>query len=112
MRGPASGTGDYVRNVPVMVAIDGNDREIIPDLSGSADVVLGEEKDVLLVPREAVVHESGETIVYVVGDKQPRRQQVELGPGSDTQVVILSGVSEGDTLVIAPPAEPQFAASR
>jgi HlyD family secretion protein len=112
MRGPSSGTGDYVRNVPVMVAIDGNDREIIPDLSGSADVVLREEKDVLLVPREAVVHENGETIVYVAEGKQPRRQQVELGPGSDTQVVVLSGVSEGDTLVIAPPAEPQLAASR
>jgi multidrug resistance efflux pump len=112
MRGPSSGTGDYVRNVPVLVAIDGTDREIIPDLSGSADVVLSEQTDVLLVPREAVVHENGETIVYVAGGKQPRRQQVELGPGSDTQVVVLSGVSEGDTLLVAPPAEPQLAASR
>jgi membrane fusion protein (multidrug efflux system) len=112
MRGPSSGTGDYVRNVPVLVAIDGSDREIIPDLSGSADVVLSEEKDVLLVPREAVVHENGETIVYVAGGKQARRQQVELGPGSDTQVVVLSGVSEGDTLLVAPPAAPQLAASR
>jgi multidrug resistance efflux pump len=112
MRGPSSGTGDYVRNVPVLVAIDGTDREIIPDLSGSADVVLSEQTDVLLVLREAVVHENGETIVYVAGGKQPRRQQVELGPGSDTQVVVLSGVSEGDTLLVAPPAEPQLAASR
>ena len=40
MRGPLSGPGDYVRNIPVVVAIDGNDKEIIPDLSGSADVLL------------------------------------------------------------------------
>lgn len=112
MRGPMSGTGDYVRNVPVAVAIDGSDREIIPDLSGSADVVLGKDTDVLLVPREAVVHENGETVVYVAEGKQPRRQLVELGAGSDTQSVVLSGVSEGETLVVSPPAAPQLAASR
>ena len=112
MRGPMSGTGHYVRNVPVAVAIDGSDREIIPDLSGSADVLLSEDKDVLLVAREAVVHENGEAVVYVAGGEQPRRQRVELGAGSDTQFVVLSGVSEGDTLVVAPPAQPQLAASR
>jgi HlyD family secretion protein len=112
MRGPSVGTGDYVRNVPVVVAIEAGDREIIPDLSGSADVVLSEEQDVLLVPREAVVHENGEAAVYVAGAQQPRRQRVELGAGNDTQYVVVSGVEEGDTLVVGPPAQPQLAASR
>ncbi len=112
MRGAASGTGDYVRNVPVSVSIEASDREIIPDLSGSADVLLREDKDVLLVPREAVVHENGEAVVYVAGDKQPRRQAVELGNRSDTQFVVLSGVNEGDTLVVKPPPQPELAASR
>jgi len=67
---------------------------------------------VLLVAREAVVHENGEAVVYVAGGEQPRRQRVELGAGSDTQFVVLSGVSEGDTLVVAPPVQPQLAASR
>jgi multidrug resistance efflux pump len=112
MRGPTAGTGDYVRNVPVQVAIDGSDREIIPDLSGSADVLVSQEKDALLVPREAVIHENGEAVVYVAEGKQPRRQKIELGAGSDTQFVVLSGVNEGDTLIVAPPAQPQIAASR
>lgn len=113
MRGPNSGTGDYVRNVPVVVAIDGTDRKIIPDLSGSADVVLGTEQDALIVAREAVMHESGETVVYITdGGKQPRRQRVELGASSDTHSVLLSGVSEGDTLLVSPPAQSQVAAAR
>jgi multidrug resistance efflux pump len=112
MRGPMSGTGDYVRNVPVAVAIDSNDREIIPDLSGGADVVLGTQKDVLLVPREAVVHENGEAFVYVAGGQQPRRQRVELGAGNDTLSAVSSGVNEGDLLVVLPPAQVQMAASR
>jgi HlyD family secretion protein len=112
MRGPMSGSGDFVRNVPVTVSIDATDREIIPDLSGSADVLLHEDKDVLLVPREAVVHENGESVVYVAGGKQPRRQRVELGTGSDTQFVVLSGVNEGDTLVVKPPPQPELAESR
>jgi multidrug efflux pump subunit AcrA (membrane-fusion protein) len=101
-----------VRNVPVAVAIDANDREIIPDLSGSADVVLNTEKDVLLIPREAVVHENGEAFVYVADGKQPRRQRVELGAGNDTQSVVSSGLSEGDTLVVSPPAPIEVASSR
>jgi multidrug resistance efflux pump len=112
MRGPNSGTGDYVRNVPVIVAIDASDREIIPDLSGSADVVLGTEKDALLAPREAVMHENGEAVVYIAEGQRPRRQRVEIGPYSDTQVVVLNGVSEGDTLVIAAPAKKDVAAAR
>jgi HlyD family secretion protein len=112
MRGPMSGSGDFVRNVPVAVAIDGNDREIIPDLSASADVVLDTEKDALVVPREAVVHENGEAVVYVAEGKQPRRQPVELGASNDTQSVVLSGVREGDTLVVVPPAQPELTASR
>jgi hypothetical protein len=112
MRGPNSGTGDYVRNVPVAVAIDGADREIIPDLSGSADVVLGTEQGALLAPREAVMHENGETVVYIAEGKQPRRQRVELGAASDTQIVLLDGVSEGDTLLVSRPAQNQVAAAR
>jgi multidrug resistance efflux pump len=112
MRGPMTGTGDYVRNVPVAVTIDGRDREIIPDLSGGADIVLETEKDVLLAPREAVTQENGETVVYVATGKQPRRQPVVLGEHSDTQFVVRSGLSEGDTLLIKPPAQPQLAAAR
>jgi multidrug resistance efflux pump len=112
MRGPNSGTGDYVRNVPVIVAIDGADREIIPDLSGSADVVLGTEKDALLAPREAVMHENGEAVVFIAGGERPRRQRVELGAASDTQVVLLNGVNEGDTLVVSAPAPKDVAAAR
>jgi hypothetical protein len=112
MRGPSTGTGDYVRNVPVAVAIETNDRKIIPDLSGSADVVLGTEENALVAAREAVLHENGEAVVYIAEGKQPRRQRVELGPASDTQVVLLSGVSEGDTLLVSPPAQKQVAAAR
>jgi HlyD family secretion protein len=113
MRGPMSGSGNYVRNVPVRVSIEASDREIIPDLSGSADVLLHDEKDVLLVPREAVVHENGESVVFVAeGKPQARRQRVELGTGSDTQFVVLSGVNEGDTLVVKPPPQPELAESR
>jgi HlyD family secretion protein len=112
MRGPMAGTGNYVRNVPVVVAIEATSREIIPDLSGSADVVLGTDEDVLLVPREAVVHENEQTVVYVAEGERPRRQPVELGAGSDTQVVVLDGVKEGDLLVISPPAQPELAGLR
>jgi hypothetical protein len=58
------------------------------------------------------MHENGETVVYIVEGKQPRRQRVELGAASDTQIVLLDGVSEGDTLLVSKPAQNQVAAAR
>jgi hypothetical protein len=112
MRGAATGTGVYVRNVPVLVAIEGNDREIIADLSGSADIALETETDVLLAPREAVMFEGGEAVVRVADAARGRRQLVELGESNDTHFVVRSGLNEGDTLLVSPPAQTQVAVAQ
>jgi len=57
----------------------------------------------LLVPRNAVVTEKGETVVYAaVGGEQPtaERRLVEVGFTDDDRAQILSGVAAGDLVVV------------
>ncbi len=91
----------YIRNIPVRVAIEGLDPRLIPDLSASADVVIGSsEPNSALVPLSAVREEGKKSYVYVKKGQTFERREVELGFRSGVQAVALAGVSVGDELRI------------
>ena len=112
-RGPpgSSGSrGEWIKQVPVEVEILASDDRIQPDLSASADVIVEELEDVLVVPRASLARLGEETAVWVQQDEQFVRREVEVGSVSDTEAVILSGLSEGDLIAAQPVAsEPDFA---
>jgi RND family efflux transporter MFP subunit len=58
----------------------------------------------LMVPREAVIHRSEVTAVYVVDDKgRPALRQVRLGSASDENAIeVLAGVKPGERLALDP----------
>ncbi len=69
-----------------------------------ATLILDEDSDALVVPRQAVVQEEGVTLVFVAsGDGfEPRR--VETGASSLGLVVITGGLEEGERIALAPPS--------
>jgi len=54
----------------------------------------------VLVPREAVVREKGEDVVYVAQDGRASMRVVEVGFRDDQSAEILSGVEEGEQVVV------------
>ena len=108
MRGPrGGGRTNFVRNVPVALAIEAEAKEIIPDLSGSADILLEAHKDVVLAPRDAIQSEGEEQFVYVKAkdSREFIKQRVETGQSNSTHTAILSGVEEGDEIALRPPVQ-------
>ena len=90
----------YLKLVGIEVSIDGSDARVIPDLSASADIVLQERADALLVPDAAVEHRDGRAFVYVRdGDKFAERE-IEVGERSEVQTVVLSGLSAGEEIAL------------
>ncbi|GAF71482.1 unnamed protein product, partial [marine sediment metagenome] len=61
----------------------------------------GEKKNVLLVPKEAVVKKEGEEQVFVVRDNRAYLQKVIVGLEKDGLVQIMKGLKEGDQVVIS-----------
>lgn len=67
-----------------------------------AAFVLWEGKGVLQVPEGAVFRAGGRDVVYVVEGKRARIRNVELGKRNGLAAQVLSGLSEGETVVVHP----------
>ena len=92
----------WVRTIPVRIAIEGSDKRVIPDLTASADVVVAEQDNTLLIPREAVQETAGRTLVYVKDGDNVTPREIEVGAYSNTQVSVISGLQEGEQIAIRP----------
>jgi HlyD family secretion protein len=95
---------EKIRTFSALFSIQGNDPRLLPDLSAALDIVLQSSDSALVVPRNAVGRESSGDFVWVKGATGYDKRAVKLGPLSDTEAVILSGVSSGD-IVRAIPSE-------
>jgi cobalt-zinc-cadmium efflux system membrane fusion protein len=95
-----------VRSVPVRLRLDQIDSRVIPDLSGSADVTLSEEKEAVVAPLESIFRDGpdGRPFAYVEAPTGFERRDVELGLSSNTAVVVRSGLRKGDVVALARPA--------
>jgi multidrug efflux pump subunit AcrA (membrane-fusion protein) len=86
----------YIRTVPIRLAIEGNDPRLIPDLSASADVILERAQTQVLIPLGAVHSENGKTVVHVKAGETFDRREVDLGVRSDTHAAVVSGLRAGE----------------
>ena len=102
------GLTNFVRNVPVAFAIETQAKQIIPDLSGSADILLAAHENVVLVPNDAIQSEDEDRrFVYVraAGAGAFVKQPVETGQSNSTHTAILSGLEEGAEITLRPPVQ-------
>jgi HlyD family secretion protein len=77
-------------------------------MSASADIVTDYRSQVLLVPSRAIVkNEQGQTIVKVMSDEQVEDRVVVVGLDDGYQTEIVSGLSEGETVVVEVRVKPQ-----
>jgi multidrug resistance efflux pump len=93
----------YVGEIPVRIKVEKQDTRLIPDLTGSAEIVLGTEAETLVAPRSAVFQEDGDTFVFVQGSEGWSRKKVDLGLASFTTVSIRSGVQKGEVIALQRP---------
>ena len=92
----------FIRNVPVRVSFDTVEHRLIPDLSGSADVLLESsgENDVM-VPLGALRDEEGKSFVQLKTAEGFAKREVKTGLRNDTHAVIASGLDAGQKMRIS-----------
>lgn len=95
-----SGTSSSgVSSYPATILMDATELPIYPNMSVSATIITSIESDVLLVPSSALTTSSDSVSVNVMKDGKTTSKMVEVGKSNDTQTIITSGLSEGDTVV-------------
>ena len=70
-------------------------------MSASAEVLIEKRSNVLMVPSRAIEKDNqGKTIVKVMSDEQVQERQVVVGLDDGFRIEIVSGLREGETVVI------------
>ena len=78
-----------------LFSIEGSDPKLIPDLSAAVDVELERIPNAVVLPRDAVASENGQSFVRVKNAFGFDTRKVNLGAMSDVEVVIQSGIEPG-----------------
>jgi multidrug resistance efflux pump len=102
------GRTEWAREVPIRLKLDQMDPRVIPDLTGSADIVLGTERQATLAPRASIFYAGGGPFVFLRRPDGWARQEVALGQRNHLYAAIRSGLKPGETVALRmPPANNQ-----
>jgi RND family efflux transporter MFP subunit len=87
----------------VDVTIDLPNQSVKPGMSGTANVIIASSPNALTVPNLAVKTASGRRYLTVMKDGQQVDTDVTFGISNDTVTEVLTGVQEGDVVVLPQP---------
>lgn len=88
-----------VTTYPATIVLDTEAPEILPNMNTTANIITNVKDTVLLVPSAAVQNQQGQTMVRVLQGNQVTNVPVTVGDSSDTQTEIISGLTQGQTIV-------------
>ena len=89
----AAATGQYF---PIAINIV-NDRKLLAGMTAKAVLTLT-SPEALVIPQSALASEGGQPSVFVVADGKVSRRAVSLGQRGATDVLVLSGLSVGESV--------------
>ncbi|MAI78034.1 MAG: hypothetical protein CL917_03770 [Deltaproteobacteria bacterium] len=110
--GVVDGVGGAVdsetRKFPVRIAVENEDGKLLPGMVAMIDLKLGQGRNEITLPLDAVVDDFGLKHVFVLsptslGEWTARKRQIEVTsiPFLPTQVAVVSGLEEGEQIAIS-----------
>jgi multidrug efflux pump subunit AcrA (membrane-fusion protein) len=92
----------------VVIAIDNRDDVLRSDMTATVTIVVAERKQVLTVPNQALRRVDGQRVVYIQQGEQFVPRTVTTGWRDKTYTEILSGVQEGERVLLGEPTAQLF----
>ncbi len=107
--GQAGDTVQGVVSFTVTVELTDADELVKPGMTSAVNVIIKEQKDVVLIPNRAVRLVNAERVVYVLVNNQPKPIKVQLGSTDGTNSALTGGdLKEGDLIILNPPSGGPF----
>jgi len=88
-----------VTTYPAIIKLDSAVEGLLPNMSAAANIITATKDGVLLVPSAAVQTQNNTSYVRVMKNKEVSQAEVVTGLTGDSQTEIVSGISEGDTVI-------------
>ncbi len=91
-----------VLNFAITIELDPTDIELKGDMTATADILIQDKKDVLLIPTQAIIETPRASLALVVTDEtvEPERRRIVLGARTYEFAEVKSGLEEGEKVLI------------
>lgn len=99
------GMGTSEKNFPARATLKRLDNRLRPGMSATAEIVIESQPNTLLIPVRASFMNLGKPAVYVQKGKDFVIRQIEVGKRNDTDMVVLSGLRDGEVVALENPIE-------
>ena len=88
-----------------IVELEGGDGVLKSGMNCEAEIIIEQHEDALYVPIQCVVRVGGKPVVYLKDGDDLERRDVEIGLDNNRMVHIISGLQEGEEVLITPPLQ-------
>jgi HlyD family secretion protein len=89
---------------PTDIYLEDSDKSLRTGMSCKAEIIIAQYEDTVYVPVQAVLRIAGQPTVYVVNnDGSYTERKVEIGLDDNNMIRIVSGLEEGEVVLMTPP---------
>ncbi|MBI3695569.1 MAG: efflux RND transporter periplasmic adaptor subunit, partial [Acidobacteria bacterium] len=93
------------KSFPAKCSIKKPDPRLRPGMSVTAEVIIERQHNALLIPIKASFELNGKPSVFLQQGSQYRRQKIQAGKRNATELVVLAGLKEGQSVALENPEE-------
>jgi HlyD family secretion protein len=88
---------------PTDINLEDNDSALRTGMSCKAEIIVAQYEDAVYIPVQAVIRVAGRPTVFVVKDGLLEERKVEIGLDDNKMIRIISGLEEGEIILMTPP---------
>ncbi|MBN2247156.1 MAG: efflux RND transporter periplasmic adaptor subunit [Coriobacteriia bacterium] len=86
---------------PVWLRFRADGEPVLLGMNGSVEIEIETIGSAVSIPVEALLEDRATAYVYTVRDGRAQRVDIEIGTMTDTRVEVLSGLAEGETVIVS-----------
>ena len=93
------------KTFPAYATLKSVDPRLRPGMSGTAEIIIESQPNALLIPARSSFSEGGKPAVWVQRGQQFSKRTISVGKRNENDLVVLSGLREGDVVTLENPLE-------
>lgn len=99
------GGGNSEKSFPARATLKNLDPRLRPGMSATAEVIIEREPNALLIPVRASFTQNDKPAVYIQRGQQFQIRQIQVGKRNEEDMIVTSGLREGELVTLENPAE-------